>query len=157
MTTNQQQELPAAPGEAEPYSHECHITVKADSLKGAMDAVWECWKAWQANAEPLGGACPRSMGDRMSYRVQKTQSPTAPGETAGLAWERLPTAPGWWWWWCPVQAPSGICVLVHDDGEKSVHDWWVYLPGRAHPSRLGTLSAASRWHGPWVKPEMPVP
>lgn len=47
--------------------------MNSDSLKGAMDAVWECWKAWQADAEPIGGCCPRSMGERMTYRVKKAQ------------------------------------------------------------------------------------
>lgn len=57
------------------YNHEWNISVRADSLNGAMDAVWECWQAWKSGAEPLSGCCPESMGERMSYRVQKTKSP----------------------------------------------------------------------------------
>lgn len=57
------------------YAHEWTITIKADDPKGAMDAVWACWEAWQKKVEPLGGACPACMGNRMTYDVHKTKSP----------------------------------------------------------------------------------
>ena len=63
------------------YNHEWHITVRADSLHGAMDAVWRCGQAWQSGAEPLSGCCPESMGERMDYRVEKVKSPNDPAET----------------------------------------------------------------------------
>jgi len=66
---------PATTGSAG-YAHEWQITVKADELSGAMDAVWQCWKAWRDGNEPIGGSCPASMGDRMDYRVMKTKRPT---------------------------------------------------------------------------------
>jgi hypothetical protein len=59
----------------ESYEHEWTITVKADSLHGAMGAVWGCWAAWQNGVDPLGGKCPASMGDRMEYTVTKTKKP----------------------------------------------------------------------------------
>jgi hypothetical protein len=57
------------------YAHEWQITVKADDLHGAMDAVWQCWKAWQEGHEPIGGSCPARMGSRMDYEVKKTKRP----------------------------------------------------------------------------------
>ena len=57
------------------YAHEWQITVKADALHGAMDAVWQCWKAWQEGYEPIGGSCPARMGNRMDYDVKKTKRP----------------------------------------------------------------------------------
>ena len=68
--------LGAASGSAT-YCHGWSITVQADSLEGAMDAVWACWQAWQKGAEPLGGICPASMGNRMEYRVEKAKSPNS--------------------------------------------------------------------------------
>jgi hypothetical protein len=59
----------------ENYEHEWTITVKADTLRGAMDAVWGCWAAWQNGAEPICGKCPASMGGRMEYDVMKTKRP----------------------------------------------------------------------------------
>jgi hypothetical protein len=76
-------------------------------------------------------------------------------EAHGPAWMQQPTAPGWWWWWCEDQAPHGICVLIHQDMEEDVDNWWVYLPSRAKPSRLGTMPSGSLWHGPLAKPAMP--
>ena len=55
----------------EPYANEWHITVKADEHAGAIDALFNCIKAWQSGAEPIGGTCPRSMGNRMTYDVVK--------------------------------------------------------------------------------------
>lgn len=56
---------------SQPYAHEWVITVKADDLQGAMDAVWNCWEAWSRGSEPVGGATPASLGARMSYDVKK--------------------------------------------------------------------------------------
>lgn len=53
------------------YNHTWHITVKADDVKGAMDAVWKCWEAWKDGDEPLGGCCDSSRGNRMDYAVRK--------------------------------------------------------------------------------------
>lgn len=61
-------------GSAE-YAHEWQITIMADSLSGAMDAVWNCWEAWQKGDEPMSGSCPSSMGHRMDYSVKKTKRP----------------------------------------------------------------------------------
>ena len=66
-----------APG-SESYAHEWTITIKADSLRGAMDAVWNCWEAWRDGSEPVGGVCPESMGNRMTYDVNKTKQPSTP-------------------------------------------------------------------------------
>lgn len=55
----------------EPYAHEWHITVKADEHAGAIDALFNCIKAWQSGSEPIGGTCPRSMGNRQTYDVVK--------------------------------------------------------------------------------------
>ncbi len=57
------------------YNHEWNLTVRADSLAGAMDAVWKCWQAWHSGTEPLSGCCPATMGERMDYRVEKVKSP----------------------------------------------------------------------------------
>jgi hypothetical protein len=57
------------------FAHVWQITVKADDLHGAMDAVWQCWKAWQEGHEPIGGSCPARMGNRMDYDVKKTKRP----------------------------------------------------------------------------------
>jgi len=62
----------AAPGGDDGYAHEWQITVRADNLRGAMDAVWDCWQAWRDGHEPKGGSCPAAMGDRMDYRVKKS-------------------------------------------------------------------------------------
>lgn len=55
----------------EPYAHEWRITVKADEHAGAIDALFNCIKAWQSGSEPIGGTCPRSMGNRQTYDVVK--------------------------------------------------------------------------------------
>ena len=55
----------------EPYAHEWHITVKADEHAGAIDALFNCIRSFQSGAEPIGGTCPRSMGNRMTYDVEK--------------------------------------------------------------------------------------
>jgi hypothetical protein len=60
--------------ELKEYKHEWHIVIKADSPEGAMDAVWQCWKAWGEGSEPLGGCCPASRGDRVDYSVKKIKS-----------------------------------------------------------------------------------
>lgn len=64
--------------ELEPYAHEWEIKVKADTLQGAMNAVWNCWDSWHRGAEPLGGTTPESMGERMTYDVWKTKKPATP-------------------------------------------------------------------------------
>lgn len=64
-------------GSAEAYDHHWEIVVKADSLHGAMDAVWEMWQAWQKGAEPISGICPACMGNRMMYDVRKIHPPNA--------------------------------------------------------------------------------
>lgn len=61
------------------YLNTWTIVVQADSQQGAMDAVFWCWKAWQEGAEPVGGSCPGSMGNRMKYHVEKTTSPSGEG------------------------------------------------------------------------------
>lgn len=63
------------------YIHEWQITVKADSLTGAMDAVWNCWEAWRDGNEPICGGCPASMGERMAYTVKKANAPDNRSET----------------------------------------------------------------------------
>lgn len=65
----------AAPHGSAGYAHEWTITVKADELPGAMEAVWQCWEAWREGKEPIGGSMPRSMGHRMDYSVKKTKRP----------------------------------------------------------------------------------
>ncbi len=56
----------------QPYNHEWIIVVKSDTLSGAMDAVWQCWEAWQKGLEPMSGANPGGhMGNRMTYDVEK--------------------------------------------------------------------------------------
>lgn len=61
------------------FAHEWQITVRADSLDGAMDAVWKCWEAWKNKNEPCSGGCPASMGDRMEYAVKKIKGPMPGG------------------------------------------------------------------------------
>jgi hypothetical protein len=57
------------------YKHEWVIEIKADDLSGAIDAIMNCLKAWDKGNEPIGGCCPESMGNRMTYDVRKTKSP----------------------------------------------------------------------------------
>lgn len=61
------------------FAHEWQITVRADSPRGAMDAVWKCWEAWKCGHEPCSGGCPASMGDRMDYTVKKIKGPMPGG------------------------------------------------------------------------------
>ena len=67
----------------EPYAHEWHITVKADEHAGAIDALFNCIRSFQSGAEPIGGTCPRSMGNRQTYDVVKVgrEGSTQPSAT----------------------------------------------------------------------------
>lgn len=55
------------------FKHEWTITIKADELAGAIDAAFNMIKAWQDGSEPIGGTCPESMGNAMSYDVKKVR------------------------------------------------------------------------------------
>jgi len=70
--------LVSARGSADCYEREWVITIKADTLRGAMDAVWQCWEAWKQGHEPCGGNMPRSMGDPMTYNVKRVKEPSPP-------------------------------------------------------------------------------
>ena len=70
----------AARGSADCYEREWVITIKADTLRGAMDAAWHCWKAWRDGHEPCGGNMPRSMGDPMTYDVKRVKQPCPPND-----------------------------------------------------------------------------
>jgi hypothetical protein len=64
------------PDQPTPYAHDWHITVKADDPAGAIDALFNCIRSFQSGAEPIGGTCPASMGNRMTYDVRKDGKPT---------------------------------------------------------------------------------
>jgi hypothetical protein len=64
------------PDQSTPYAHDWHITVKADDPAGAIDALFNCIRSFQSGAEPIGGTCPASMGNRMTYDVRKDGKPT---------------------------------------------------------------------------------
>jgi hypothetical protein len=64
------------PDQSTTYAYEWHITVKADEPAGAIDALFNCIRSFQSGAEPIGGTCPASMGNRMTYDVIKDGKPT---------------------------------------------------------------------------------
>jgi len=64
------------PNQPTTYAYEWHITVKADEPAGAIDALFNCIRSFQSGAEPIGGTCPASMGNRMTYDVIKDGKPT---------------------------------------------------------------------------------
>ena len=64
------------PDQPTTYAYEWHITVKADEPAGAIDALFNCIRSFQSGAEPIGGTCPASMGNRMTYDVIKDGKPT---------------------------------------------------------------------------------
>lgn len=55
------------------YSNRWEIVIEAENPQGAMAAVWAMWEAWRDSKEPLGGACPNSIGNAYSYEVKKTK------------------------------------------------------------------------------------
>lgn len=76
------------------YEHEWLIIVRADSKRGAMDAVNACWESWNRDNEPLGGSRPASMGHRMDYDVSKRKIVDI-GETICRACQLIDGFKGW--------------------------------------------------------------